>query len=65
MKEPSNELAEDDARLGLVVRDVAGVLDELGHVDLVEREARILGMNYRTPGVSNRAKRSTYSTGYG
>ncbi len=38
-EESSNDLAKDDASLGLVIWDVAGVLDELGHVDLVERKA--------------------------
>ena len=41
--EASNNLAEDDARLGRVVRDIAGVLDQLGHVDLGQREAANLG----------------------
>jgi hypothetical protein len=42
-KESSNDLAEDDASLGCIVRDIAGVLDELGHVDLIESEASNLG----------------------
>ena len=36
--ETSDGPAEDDTGLRLVVRDVSGVLDELGEVDLVERE---------------------------
>lgn len=33
-EESANDLAENDTGLGLVVRDVARILDELGHVDL-------------------------------
>ena len=36
--ETSDGPAEEDTGLRLVVRDVSGVLDELGKVDLVERE---------------------------
>jgi hypothetical protein len=36
--ETSNSPAEDDTGLRLVVRDVTGVLDELGEVDFMERE---------------------------
>lgn len=42
-EEAGDELAEDDAGLAGVVGDVAGVLDQLGHVDLVEGEALDLG----------------------
>jgi len=37
------DLAEDDASLRLVVWDVSGVLDELGHANLCEREALDFG----------------------
>jgi hypothetical protein len=50
-EEPSNDLAEDDTGLRLVVRDVAGVLDELGHVDLIEAETLDLGDKLRALGV--------------
>lgn len=52
LEEPSNKLAEDDASLGRVVRDVAGVLNKLGEVDLVEREASNLGDDLRALRVS-------------
>lgn len=42
-EEAGDELAEDDAGLACVVGNVAGVLNQLGHVDLVEREALDLG----------------------
>lgn len=38
-KEAGDDPAEDDARLAGVVRDVAGVLDELREVDLAEGDA--------------------------
>lgn len=37
--EPGKELAEDDAGLGRVVRDISGVLDELQEVEIQQREA--------------------------
>lgn len=46
-EEPSNDLAEDDAGLGRAGRNVAGELDELGHVDIVEREASNFGDELR------------------
>lgn len=42
-KEAGNELAEYDAGLACVVGNIASVLKQLGHVDLVEREAFDLG----------------------
>ena len=36
--ETSDGPAEEDTGLRLVIRDVSGILDELGEVDLVERE---------------------------
>lgn len=38
-EEAGCDLVEDDACLWLIVRDVSGVLDELGKVELVKREA--------------------------
>jgi len=42
-KETGEELAEDDTRLRLIVRDVACVLDELGHIDFVKGKATDFG----------------------
>jgi hypothetical protein len=42
-KEPSEKLAKNDAGLGLVIWDISGELDELGEVEIVEREASNLG----------------------
>ena len=42
-EEATDELAEDDAGLALVVGDVAGVLDELRHVDVGDVEVSDLG----------------------
>src|SRR3569833_634216 len=42
-EETRDDPAENDAGLGLIVRDISCVLDKLGHVDLVEREASDLG----------------------
>jgi len=55
-EEPDNSPAEEDASLGLVVRNIAGVLDELGEIDLCQREASNLGNKLRALGVS-RSKR--------
>jgi len=46
-EEAGEDLREDDASLGLVVGDVAGVLDELRHVELIGGEAADLGDELR------------------
>lgn len=42
-KKSCEELAENDAGLGLVVGDVAGVLDELGKIEFAHVEVADLG----------------------
>jgi hypothetical protein len=42
-EEPGEKLAKNDAGLGLVIWDISGKLDELGKVEIVEREASNLG----------------------
>lgn len=42
-KKSREELAENDAGLGLVVGDVAGVLDELGKIEFAHVEVADLG----------------------
>lgn len=49
-KEPGENLTEDDTTLGLVVRNEAGILNKLGHVDLIEMEASNLGDELRAFG---------------
>jgi hypothetical protein len=63
LEEPGNKLAEDDASLGRVVRDVAGVLNKLGEVDLVEREASNLGDDLRALRVSRGKCKVYYQRG--
>jgi hypothetical protein len=46
-EEASAQLTQDDAGLRLVVWDVAGELEELGQVDLVESEALDFGIELR------------------
>ena len=65
LEEPSNKLAEDDASLGRVVRDIAGVLDKLGKVDLVEREASNLGDDLRALRVSRGGRQSKILSTWG
>ena len=50
--ETGSDLAEDHAGLGLVVGDIAGVFDELVHIDVREREASNLGDKLRVLEVS-------------
>lgn len=60
LEETADQLAEDDAGLGGVVGDVAGVLDELREVDLVEGEAVDLGLDLVGTRVSKGVGGSTW-----
>jgi hypothetical protein len=51
-EEPGSNLVEDDASLGLVVRDIPGVLDKLGEVEIREWEASNLRDKLRALRVS-------------
>lgn len=57
--ESGNNLAEDDASLGRVIRDISGVLDELGEVEIREREASNFGDKLRAVKVSRRQRQNT------
>lgn len=62
-EESSDDLAEDDASLRLVVWDVAGVLDELREVDLRESEAFDLGDKLRALKVNKGKEEFGYRQG--
>lgn len=57
-EESGKNLAEDDASLRRIIRDITGVLDKLGEVEIRKRKASNPGDKLRAPRVSTERRRS-------